>query len=143
MTTPDDISDALVALITAGAPGALVLDHDALPVKADEIPAEGVYGVFLFEDAPEDGEGITDSAGTHTRIASFKIEGRIGKSPHLLHGTRALRALLASIVKADPFLGRLAIDTRLGPMRVLVHETNSAVGAFTQDVNVHYQFQPE
>ena len=144
MTGPDDLSDALVAAFQAAIPaGGLVIDHDALPVKVEEIPAAGLLGVFLFEDAPLDGQGITDSAGIHERLATFKIEGRIAGSPHLLHGTKALRALITATVKANPFLGGLATDTRMGALHILVHESNSQVGAFVQDLHVLYLSIPE
>lgn len=144
MTDPDALSDALVALLQAALPsGGLVIDHDALPLKAEEIPDAGLLGVFLFEDAPKDGEGITDSAGVHERLATFKIEGRISKASHLLHSTKALRGFIGSVVKANPFLGGHAIDTRMGAMRVLVHESNSSIGAFVQDLHVLYLSQPE
>lgn len=144
MTDPDALSDAIVAMLQAVLPvGGVVIDHDALPHKPDDIPDAGLLGVFLFEDAPKDGEGITDSAGIHERLATFKVEGRISKASHLLHSTKTLRGLIGSAVKANPFLGGIATDMRMGSMRVLVHETNSTIGAFVQDLHVLYLSQPE
>lgn len=142
-TTPDALSDALVASLQAAVPAdAEVLDHEPLPVKVEDIPAGGAFGVFLFEDRPA-GEGITDSVGKHPRTAIFKVELRRAKAAHLLHGTRSDRRLVNQIIQADPTLGGLAMDVRVGAFRVLVHETNSTVAAGVIDVIAEYSFDPE
>lgn len=144
MTGPDAISDALVAaLATAAAPsGAEVLDHEALPLKLEDLPAGGIFGVFLFQDAPE-GEGVTDTEERHPRVATFKVELRVPKAAHLLHGTQGLRRLLVQFLKTNPTLGGLVRGMRLGPVAVLVHPDNSAVACAAVDVHVDYTFDPE
>ena len=146
-TTPDALSDALVAALTAAVPaGALVVDHEALPFRTEDIPPAGVFGVFLFQDQPSD-EGTSDSAWLQQRIATFKVELRVpatpGVSPHLLHGTQAARKIVNQILKTNPTLGGLAFNTRMGPMAVLVHETNSAIACCAIDFHADYMFDPD
>jgi hypothetical protein len=143
-TNPDAISDALVAALTAAAPaGVQVVDHEALPFRLEDLPAAGIFGVFLFQDAPFTDDGSTNSAGIHQRQATFKVEIRVPGSAHLLHGTQAMRRVIAKAIKADPQLGMTAMDTRLGAMAVLVHEQSSAVACAALDVHVDYLFDPE
>lgn len=144
MTGPDALSDALVAALAAAAApsGGQVLDHEALPMKVEELPDGGIYGVFLFQDAP-DGEGVTDTEERHPRVATFKVEMRIPKATHLLHGTQGARRLLVQFIKTNPTLGGLARGMRLGPVAILVHETNSAIACAAVDVHVDYTFDPE
>ena len=144
MSNPDALSDALVAALQAAAPvGALVIDHDALPTKAEDLPALGLFGLFLFEDRPEAEDGLTDSVSRHPRIATFKVEIRVPKTDHLLHGSRAARKVVEQAVQADPTLGRLARDARLGALRILVHEQNSSIACCAVDVHVDYTYDPE
>jgi hypothetical protein len=144
MTTPDALSDALVTLLQAVLPtGGVVLDHEPLPMKNEDLPDVGLLGVYLFEDAPEDESGLTDSVFVQPRIATFKIEGRIPKSAHLLHSTKGLRGIVPSVIGVNPTLGGLATDSRLGSLRILVHESSSTIGAFVQDLRIHYLLQPE
>ena len=138
----DDLSDLLVsALATAVPSGALVLDHDALPVKVEDIPAGGVFGVFLFQDGPEGEDGTEDTTGKHRRHAVFKLEIRKAGATHLLHGTRAERRMIAGLIASDPF-GVHAKNAWLGPFSLLVHETNSSIACGSLDLHVTYVFDP-
>ncbi len=144
MTGPDSLSDALVAALQAVLPvDAEVRDHEALPTKVEDLPASGVFGVYLFQDAPEAGDGTTDDLGRHRRRATFKVELRIPKQAHLLHGTRPGRRLVLQAVQADPSFGRLANNAWLGAVAVLVHESNSAIACASVDVVIEYTFDPE
>lgn len=144
MTGPDLLSDALVASLQAAIPAdAQVLDHEALPAKIEDLPASGAYGVFLFQDSPETADGTPDGAGRHRRRATFKVELRIPRQPHLLHGTRAARRLIVQAVQADPTFGGQANNAWVGPIAVLVHESNSAIACASVDVVLEYTFDPE
>lgn len=142
MSSIDDLSDMLVEALAAAVPsGALVLDHDALPVKVEDIPTGGVFGVFLFQDGPEGDDGTTDTSGKHRRNAIFKVEIRVSGSPHLLHGTRGARRIVAGVIASDPF-GVHAHNAWIGPFNLLVHETNSSIACGSLDVHVSYTFDP-
>lgn len=144
MTNVDALSDALVAALQAVVPvDGLVVDHDSLPVKAEDLPPAGIHGVYLFEDRPSSEDGVTDSEGRHARQATFKVEVRVPGSTHLLHGTRAARRLLQVALLTDPTLGRLAHDARVGAVQVLVSEASSRVAACAVDVLVDYTHDPE
>ncbi len=145
-TTPDALSDALIAALLAVVPGdALVIDHDALPIKREDVATGGSYGVFLFEDAPE-GDGTTYDQETSTRTATFKVALRVIGDPrslHLLKATAPARALVAKAVAKDATLGGLAKDTRITTWRPLVVEANSSVAAAELDIAITYRFAPE
>ena len=144
MTGPDALSDALVAALQAAIPAdAQVVDHEALPGKIEDLPAGGVFGVFLFQDAPDAADGTPDGAGRHRRRAIFKVELRKPKEAHLLHGTRAGRRIVVQAVQADPTFGDLANNAWVGPVAVLVHESNSAIACASVDVVIEYTFDPE
>jgi hypothetical protein len=144
VTGPDLLSDALVASLQAAIPAdALVMDHEALPMKVEHLPVGGVFGVFLFQDAPDAADGTPDGAGRHRRRATFKVELRIPKQAHLLHGTQAGRRLIVQAVQADATFGGLANNAWVGPIAVLVHESNSTIACAAVDVVIDYTFDPE
>lgn len=144
MTGPDALSDALVAALQAVLPGdAQVFDHEVLPLKIEDLPIGGAFGVYLFQDAPEAGDGSTDDLGRHRRRATFKVELRIPRQPHMLHGTRAGRRLVVQAVQADPTFGGLANNAWAGSFAVLVNESNSAIACASVDVVIEYTFDPE
>ncbi len=144
-TTADALSDALVAALQAVAPaGAQVLDHEAIPFRQEDLPAGGVFAVFLFRDDPGQ-EDAPDSEFYQLRTAIFKVELRIPQDPstgHLLHGTRAARKLIAQALRANPELGG-GFNPRIGAVAVLVHETNSAIACCAVDVHVDYVLDPD
>ena len=146
----DLLSDALVAALTAAAPvGCIVTDHKALPLDPSQIPAAGYICVFMAEDQPKE-DGYTDSMADHDRMATFKIAIRTKGDPtagfHILHGTRALRQIVAQAVRDAEVTwlsSGLAYAARMMGWRAQIVETTLSIGCAEMDVLIDYRFSPE
>lgn len=146
----DLLSDALVAALTAAAPaGCLVKDHQVLPLDPAQIPDAGYICVFMAEDQPKE-DGYSDSLAEHERMSTFKVAIRTKGDPtagfHILHGTRALRQIVAQAVRdaeASWLSSGLAHAARMMAWRPQVVETTLSIGCAEMDVLIDYRFSPE